>query len=70
MWVRELHLTNVRSHEAAHLGFSQGINVIVGGNNSGKSTILRLIREAVRRRDDARCIEAEAIDGLQRHLRR
>lgn len=36
-------IKNIRSYPEATLRFSQGINVIVGENNSGKSTIIRLI---------------------------
>jgi predicted ATPase len=41
MWIKSLRLTNIRSFADATLRFSKGINVLVGPNNSGKSTILR-----------------------------
>ena len=40
MWFSKLVLENVRSFEKAELSFSKGINLLVGPNNSGKSTIL------------------------------
>jgi predicted ATP-dependent endonuclease of OLD family len=40
MWFSRLVLENVRSFEKADLSFSKGINLLVGPNNSGKSTIL------------------------------
>jgi predicted ATPase len=41
MWIRQLDLTNFRSYVNGHLEFSRGINLIVGQNNSGKSTLLK-----------------------------
>lgn len=41
MWIQKLNIKNVKSFESVDLNFSNGINVIVGTNNSGKSTILR-----------------------------
>ncbi|MEQ8684220.1 MAG: AAA family ATPase [Imperialibacter sp.] len=43
MWIEEVYLRNVRSFEKANLKLSKGINVIIGHNNSGKSTIIRSI---------------------------
>jgi predicted ATP-binding protein involved in virulence len=40
MWFKSLRLTNIRSFADATLNFSKGINVLVGPNNAGKSTIL------------------------------
>ena len=40
MWFSKLNLENIRSFEKAELSFSKGINLLVGPNNSGKSTIL------------------------------
>lgn len=44
MYIKKLHLTNIRSFEGKNsIEFSAGINVIIGKNNSGKSTILKPI---------------------------
>lgn len=40
MWIKSLLMSNIRSYENATMQFSRGINVIVGANNSGKSTLL------------------------------
>lgn len=39
MWIEKMHLKNVRSFEDHHVEFSKGINILVGPNNSGKSTV-------------------------------
>jgi predicted ATPase len=44
MFVETLHIHNIRSYQNAALEFSQGINLIAGVNNSGKSTILRCLQ--------------------------
>lgn len=41
MWVKSLKLENLRCFEKAELAFSKRINLIVGPNNAGKSTLLR-----------------------------
>ncbi len=43
MWIARAVLTNVRSFEKADVNLSKGINVLVGANNSGKSTILHAV---------------------------
>ncbi|MEA5549473.1 AAA family ATPase [Anabaena cylindrica UHCC 0172] len=43
MKVSKLELTNIRGYENAQIEFSPGINIIVGENNSGKTTILRTL---------------------------
>ncbi|MDD5095537.1 MAG: AAA family ATPase [Dehalococcoidia bacterium] len=40
MWVSKLELTNIRSFEKADIVLSKGINILVGPNNAGKSTLL------------------------------
>jgi AAA15 family ATPase/GTPase len=40
MWIRTLELQNLRSFSQCKMEFSKGINVLIGPNNSGKSTIL------------------------------
>jgi len=39
MWITKIRLQNLRSFEDETIEFSKGINVLVGPNNSGKSTI-------------------------------
>src|SRR5579859_1443559 len=43
MYVKKLELFSIRSFDRATIEFSKGINLIVGANNSGKSTILRAL---------------------------
>ncbi len=45
MYVRKLQLLNIRSFPKTSLEFSKGINIIIGTNNSGKSTILRALQK-------------------------
>ncbi len=40
MWITRIDLLNVRSFENLSITLSKGINILVGANNSGKSTIL------------------------------
>lgn len=40
MWISRIDLQNVRVFETARLDLSRGINILVGPNNAGKSTIL------------------------------
>lgn len=39
MWIAKIRLQNIRSFEDVIIEFSKGINLLVGPNNSGKSTI-------------------------------
>ena len=42
MWLRTIQLKNIRSFaDSGEINLSKGINVLVGANSSGKSTILR-----------------------------
>ncbi|MCD4678673.1 MAG: AAA family ATPase [Desulfobacula sp.] len=43
MWVSEVHLSNVRGFGDTTIQFSKGLNVLVGPNNCGKTTILNSI---------------------------
>lgn len=44
MWIAELHVINVKSFaDSGTLQLSKGINVIVGKNNAGKSTLLQCV---------------------------
>ena len=39
--IRSIHLHNIQSHENTHINLTEGINVIVGLSDAGKSAILR-----------------------------
>ncbi|MFI4912496.1 MAG: ATP-dependent nuclease [Sedimentisphaeraceae bacterium JB056] len=43
MWISQIKLENVRCFEEASLNLSKGINILIGKNGSGKSTILNSI---------------------------
>jgi hypothetical protein len=43
MWVSEVELSNFRSFASASIKLSEGINLVIGPNNSGKSTILKSV---------------------------
>ncbi|HEY9802422.1 MAG TPA: AAA family ATPase [Leptolyngbyaceae cyanobacterium] len=43
MWISEIELNNFRSFPDAKIQLSKGINLIVGSNNAGKSSLLRAI---------------------------
>jgi predicted ATP-dependent endonuclease of OLD family len=43
MWVSKIDLNNFRSYVSGSLELSKSINLIVGQNNSGKSTILKSV---------------------------
>src|SRR5579862_7661191 len=43
MWVSHLTGENVRSFQTIDVAFSRGINVLIGQNNAGKSTIVRIL---------------------------
>ena len=42
--IQSLRITNFQSHKSTELQFHKGVNVIVGGSDSGKSAILRALR--------------------------
>ncbi len=41
MYIKNLTLVNIRSCPKVSLEFSKGINLLIGHNNSGKSTIIK-----------------------------
>ncbi len=43
MYIKSLDIINIRSYKKDKLNFSKGINLILGPNNSGKSTILKCL---------------------------
>ena len=44
MWLRELQIRNFRKIDALTVSFPRGLTVLVGENNSGKSTIIDALR--------------------------
>ncbi|HVU98506.1 MAG TPA: AAA family ATPase [Puia sp.] len=45
MYVKTLKLSDLRSYPELEMEFSQGINIIAGRNNAGKSTVIRSLYE-------------------------
>lgn len=45
--IQSLKIKNFQSHEISELSFSQGMNVITGSSDSGKTAIIRALRWAV-----------------------
>jgi AAA15 family ATPase/GTPase len=43
MWITRIDLTNFRSYTNESIELAKGINLIVGQNNSGKSTLLKSV---------------------------
>jgi len=44
MYLSKLHIKNFRSIASCELNFNAGLNVIVGENNIGKSTVIDALR--------------------------
>ncbi len=44
MWLRELHIRNFRKIDVLKVSFPRGLTVLVGENNSGKTTIIDALR--------------------------
>ena len=44
MWLRELQIRNFRKIDALTMSFPHGLTVLVGENNSGKTTIIDALR--------------------------
>ena len=42
--IQQLSLTNFQSHKKTKLEFSDGVNVIIGGSDSGKTSIIRALK--------------------------
>ena len=43
MFIKKVHLENYRSHSNTTVEFSKGVNLILGMNGKGKSSILEAI---------------------------
>lgn len=43
MWIEQLSLLNVRTFESETISFEKGVNLLIGPNNSGKSTVIGAI---------------------------
>jgi len=48
--VRKIEIKNIQSHKDSELSLCNGINVIVGSSNNGKSAILRALNWAIKNR--------------------
>jgi len=46
MYLTQLRLVNLRNHRRTELQLAQGINVFVGANAQGKSTVLEAVELA------------------------
>ena len=44
MWLRELQIRNFRKIKALTVNFPRGLTVLVGENNSGKTTVIDALR--------------------------
>ena len=44
MWISQLELTQWRNHETTHLGFPQGVTLLVGPNGQGKTNVVEAVR--------------------------
>ena len=44
MWLRELQIRNFRKIDALTVSIPRGLTVLVGENNSGKTTIIDALR--------------------------
>lgn len=43
MYIKEIKISNFRNFKDASVSFHEGVNVIIGHNNTGKSNLLRAI---------------------------
>jgi len=48
MKIKKLQIKNFQSHKDTALEFDEGLNIIVGPTNSGKSSILRALKKVIR----------------------
>ena len=47
MYIKEIKISNFRNFRDASVPFHEGVNVIIGHNNTGKSNLLRAIGLAI-----------------------
>ena len=45
--IKQLNIHNFQSHEDSSLNFTEGVNVIIGASDSGKSAIIRALKFVV-----------------------
>jgi len=48
--IQKLTITNFQSHKKTELEFSDGVNVIIGGSDSGKTSIIRALKWLIQNR--------------------
>ena len=44
MYLKSLHIKNFRSIKDTNITFNKGLNILIGPNNSGKTTIIDALR--------------------------
>lgn len=55
MYIKEIKISNFRNFQEALVPFHEGVNVILGHNNTGKSNVLRAIGFVLGFSDVSRC---------------
>ena len=51
MYIKEIKISNFRNFKEASVPFHEGVNVIIGHNNTGKSNLLRAMGLVLGRSD-------------------
>lgn len=80
MWINSIVLQNIKCYERAVLKLSRGVNLLVGPNNAGKSTILQAVLDMqqklpdltlahLRKRSQSGQVNIEFVGDTQRFLR-
>ena len=54
MYIKEIKISNFRNFKEASVPFHEGVNVIIGHNNTGKSNLLRAMGLVLGRSDGRR----------------
>lgn len=61
MYIKELTLNNFRCYKQAEISFSPGINIIIGGNAAGKTSLVEAIHFACSAKSNKTSTDKEAI---------
>jgi AAA15 family ATPase/GTPase len=64
MWISEIELKCIKSFHEAHLNLSKEINIIIGSNNCGKSTILQSVLNLQKFQYSATSVRIKADTGI------